>query len=74
MEKCLKADEMIEQVRKTFLSMTENILARVWQYSLASFSETKMEFSRWNLFTSLGFNHEEKGALEKLSTTLLIKK
>ncbi|MBM3208199.1 MAG: hypothetical protein FJZ57_06310 [Chlamydiae bacterium] len=65
-EKCSNADASICSIKKRFLHLTENILARVWEYSIASFSETKMEFSRWNLFSSLGLNHEESGGLGEI--------
>jgi len=38
-------------------------LLRAWEYTLAAFSEVKMEFSRWNLYLSLGLHPEEKGGV-----------
>ncbi len=43
--------------------VTDNALLKAWEYTLASFSEVKMEFSGWNLYSSLGLNPEEKGGL-----------
>ncbi|MBY0529974.1 MAG: hypothetical protein K2P51_07260 [Rhabdochlamydiaceae bacterium] len=38
-------------------------LLRAWEYTLASFSEVKLEFASWNLYTSLGLNPDAKGGL-----------
>lgn len=52
-----------ESAKWGFKSLGENALLRVWEYTLASFAETKAEFSRWNLYSSLGFSHEEEGGI-----------
>lgn len=41
-------------------------LLRVWEYTLASFSDYKVEFSRWNFYESLGLNPKEKNGLGEL--------
>jgi hypothetical protein len=38
-------------------------LLKAWEFTLAAFSEVKMEFSRWNLYLSLGLHPEEKGGI-----------
>lgn len=43
----------------TFKSLIENSLLKSWEFTLASFSETKLDFTAWNLFTSLGFDPRE---------------
>ncbi|MCX6989934.1 MAG: hypothetical protein NTX49_02540 [Chlamydiae bacterium] len=65
-EKFEKARTMEEKAKRIFLCMTENPLARVWEYTLASLSETKMEFSRWNLYSSLGLNQDEPGGIGQI--------
>lgn len=62
-EKFEKAKALSSLVKEQFICMTENVLARAWEYTLASLSETKMEFSRWNLYSSLGLHPEEAGGL-----------
>ncbi|NDD58523.1 MAG: hypothetical protein EBZ47_04615 [Chlamydiae bacterium] len=57
---CLSAYSAFEKAKKSFLSMTENLLARTWEYTIASFSESKMEFSKWNLFQSIGMQPEDQ--------------
>ena len=49
-----------------FKGVCDNALLKVWEFTLASFSEVKMEFSRWNLYSSLGFAPEEPGGLGEL--------
>lgn len=46
------------------LSRSEtNTLLKVWEFTLASFSDIKMEFSKWNLAWSLGLHPHEKGGV-----------
>lgn len=56
-----KADE--EKALETFKAYSENPLLKAWEFTLASFSEVKMEFSKWNFYTSLGFAPEEQGGI-----------
>lgn len=41
----------------------DHLLLKSWEYTLASFSESKAGFYKWNLYTSLGLQSEEKGGL-----------
>lgn len=60
--RCETAQRTLARIKHLFLSMTEHLLARAWEYTLASFSEVKMDFSRWHLYASLGLNpHEASG-------------
>ncbi|PCI76941.1 hypothetical protein COB21_03690 [Candidatus Aerophobetes bacterium] len=38
-------------------------LLRAWEYTLATFSDFKHEFYRYNLYNSLGLSYEEEGGL-----------
>ncbi len=49
-------------------------LLKAWEYTLASYSEIKMEFSRWNLYVSLGLHPEEKGGLGQVLYRLIDEK
>lgn len=49
-----------------FKSVTEHPFLKIWEYTIASFSDFKTEFYKWNLFASLGFNHEEPGGLGEM--------
>jgi hypothetical protein len=55
-----------KEARAAFNAMCDNALLKCWEFTLASFSEVKMEFSRWNLYTSLGLAPEEHGGLGEL--------
>ncbi len=47
----------------SFRALTESALLRAWEYSLASLSDVKFDFARWNLCIGLGLNHEQKGGI-----------
>ena len=64
--KILAFREKEKQCRAAFKGMCDNALLKSWEFTLASFSEVKMEFSRWNLYSSLGFAPEEKGGIGAL--------
>lgn len=38
-------------------------LLRVWEYTIASYSDYKTTFSRWNLYDSLGLDPKNKGGI-----------
>ncbi len=49
--------------RAVFRGFSDHALLKAWEFTLASFSEVKMEFSRWNLYSSLGLHYEEIGGV-----------
>lgn len=55
--------EQFSEASFLFNQCCENALLKAWEFTLASFSEVKMEFSRWNLYLSLGLSHEEPGGI-----------
>ncbi len=55
-----------KQAKAAFMGVCDNALLKAWEYTLASFSDVKMEFSRWNLYTSLGFSADESGGIGEL--------
>ena len=78
----MTVEELIYKAVKTktaeslaaFRSTADNPLLKAWEFTLASFSEIKMEFSRWNLYSSLGFHPQESGGLGQRIYTYLEKK
>lgn len=66
LSKILAFRDKEKQCRSAFKGMCDNALLKSWEFTLASFSEVKMEFSRWNLYSSLGFAPEEKGGIGEL--------
>ena len=49
---------LLAQAKASFKALVENALLKTWEYSLASFAETKSQFTRWNLYYSLGLSPE----------------
>jgi len=50
---------------------SDHPLLRVWEYTLASFSDYKEEFCQWNLYKNLGLHPKEKGGIGELLYTAL---
>lgn len=46
-----------------FKALADNALLKSWEYTIAAFAETKTQFTRWNLYSSLGFRPEEPGGI-----------
>lgn len=44
-------------------SLTDNAMLRAWEFSIASFAETKSQFTRWNLYSSLGLAADDAGGI-----------
>jgi hypothetical protein len=60
---------MLEKEKKAcaaFKIHTDHPLVKAWEFTLASFSESKMDFSRWNLYSSLGLHPDEKEGLGQI--------
>lgn len=55
-----------EEAKETFKAFTDHALLKTWEYTLASFSDYKIEFYKWNLYASLGFDAKEKGGIAHL--------
>lgn len=49
--------------QNAFKSLADNALLKTWEFSLASFAETKAQFARWNLYSSLGLSPQEKDGI-----------
>lgn len=60
---CQKFLSDFDLAKNVFRRMTVNPLLKAWEYTLASFSETKIQFTRWNLYASLGFGAEDVGGI-----------
>lgn len=44
-------------------ALADNALLKAWEFSIASFAETKAQFTRWNLYSSLGLGSNEQGGI-----------
>ncbi len=62
-EQCEAFLQRYEAAKTAFKSLSDNALLKSWEFTLASFSETKAEFARWNLYSSLGMNYDEPNGI-----------
>lgn len=63
---CEKMQVAEKRARTAFKAIVEHPLVKTWEFTIASFSEVKMEFSSWNLYSSLGMHPEEKGGIGQI--------
>lgn len=65
-ERAQKVSEWKKKLAKaclTFRTLTECSLLRSWEYSIASLSDVKTEFARWNLYIGLGLHPDQKDGI-----------
>lgn len=62
-EKCANFYNLFNHAKNAFKALTDNPLLKAWEFTLASFSETKLEFTSWNLYASLGMATNEPGGI-----------
>lgn len=62
-EACAQFYQKLEIACSAFKGLADNALLKAWEFSMASFAETKSEFTRWNLYSSLGLEPEEPGGI-----------
>lgn len=48
-----------EAAKGAFKGLTDNALLKAWEFTLASLSESKADFAKWNLYVSLGVDPED---------------
>ncbi len=56
---CERFIQDYELAKKAFVALTDNALLKAWEFSLASLSESKADFAKWNIYASLGVNSDE---------------
>jgi hypothetical protein len=62
-ERCANFLQLFDQAKNRFKAYADQALLKAWEFTLASFSETKTEFSNWNLYASLGMGSNEPGGI-----------
>lgn len=62
-ERCANFLYLFELARNAFKALSDQALLKAWEFTLASFAETKYEFTKWNLYASLGFGTQEEGGI-----------
>ncbi len=65
-EQLAQFNKCFSEAKAAFSGMCDNALLKAWEFTLASFIDVKWEFSRWNLYHSLGFAKEEPGGIGEL--------
>lgn len=58
-ERCANFYALFDNAKNVFKGYADNALLKSWEFTLASFSETKYEFTGWNLYASLGLGTNE---------------
>ncbi|MBS0628673.1 MAG: hypothetical protein JSS30_00435 [Verrucomicrobia bacterium] len=66
LERIEVAKQMLQRAKWVMVAFSEHLLLKMWEFTLASFVDVKTEFSRWNLYSSLGLHPEEKGGIGEL--------
>ncbi len=61
--RCQRFLAAFEQAKNVFKSLSDNALLKTWEFTLASFAETKAQFTKWNLYSSLGLKPEDQGGI-----------
>jgi hypothetical protein len=62
-ERCANFNQLFEIAKNAFKSLADNALLKAWEFTLASFSDIKYEFARWNFYASLGLGTNEQGGI-----------
>lgn len=60
---CASFMKDLETAKRAFKMLADCALLKSWEFTLASFSEIKLEFARFNLYTSLGVNYDDPGGI-----------
>lgn len=62
-DRCAHCLADLEVAGNTFKGLTDSALLRTWEFTVASFAETKANFTKWNLYSSLGLKEDEPGGI-----------
>lgn len=73
-ERCAQFYALLNQAESTFKSLADNALLKSWEFTLASFAETKADFATWNLYSSLGLGPQDPGGIGECLYNILKKK
>lgn len=53
----------LHRAKAVFRAQADVALLKAWEFTVASFCDVKTDFSRWNLYRSLGLEHREPGGI-----------
>ncbi len=71
---CAKFHTQLEAAHNRFKALADNALLKAWEFTIASFAETKADFARWNLYSSLGLSPQEKQGIGEAIYAVLQRK
>jgi hypothetical protein len=54
---------LFDQAKNAFKAIADNALLKAWEFTIACFAENKAGFTKWNLYSSLGFGVNENGGI-----------
>jgi len=63
-----------EIAKKGFRALADCALLKAWEFTVASFAEVKLDFARFNLYTSLGVNYDDPGGIGECLYSIISKK
>lgn len=73
-EACVKFVQTLSRAHNAFKALADNALLKSWEFTLASFTETKANFTQWNLYSSLGLGPQDPGGIGQCLYEILKKK
>lgn len=62
-QKCAQFLSLFDEAKNAFKALADNALLKSWEFTIASFSESKAQFTTWNLYASLGLRPNDKGGI-----------
>ena len=71
---CVAFLKDFEAAKRAFKMEADCALLKAWEFTLASFSEIKLSFTRFNLYSSLGVNYDEEGGIGQRMHSIISRK
>jgi len=62
-KRCVQFLKLFKEAKDAFKVFADNALLKTWEFTIASFAETKSQFTTWNLYTSLGLKPTDEGGI-----------
>lgn len=71
---CTKFLQQFLIAKNLFKSLSDNALLKSWEFTVASFAESKAQFTKWNLYSSLGLGTDEPEGIGQCLYNILNRK
>lgn len=72
--RCAAYFDDLEKAKSAFKAIADNALLKSWEFTVASFAESRVQFARWNLYSSLGLSAQEPGGIGQCLVRLVQEK